>query len=241
MPTKASALEAFLAEAPDSQLVVSAHEPGGEPGRYERVAIVVRDRAELRALVVTKGIRSAAVAIRLEQGTSALSLTPRPEWPPLELIRSRNVDHGWLTVLRFASPAPVHAVVAELARQSVWPDRTGHRGLVVGHTGNNKVPADVVLADWHLTSGESDHPVTGRRPLVLTHGETPVPLGPIDERVLNPIGFVTDPTGPVVELPGTRCRPKPWSVGSAPPSVWGSPVARCRRRSSPASRWPACR
>ena len=37
--------------------------------------------------------------------------------------------------------------------------------------------------------------------LVVTHRESPVPLGPVDERVLNPIGFVADASGPVVELP----------------------------------------
>ena len=168
----ATALEAFLDEAPDSRLVITTSGTT-EPGRYDRVAVSVRDRAALRALEVPKGVRTPALAVRLEDGTSALSLTPRPEWPPLVLIRSRQVDDGWLTVLRFASPAPVHAVVRELGRQSVWPDRVGERGLVVGPRANEKVPADV--------------------------DEAPAE-GPLDERVLNPIGFEVEAPEPVVDL-----------------------------------------
>ena len=168
MPT---ALEAFLDEAPDSRLVITS--PGeAEPGRYDRVAVTVRDRAVLRALEIPKGVRTAALAVRLDDGTSALSLTPRPEWPPLVLIRSRQVDDGWLTVLRFASPAPVHAVVRELGRQSVWPDRVGERGLVVGPVANEKVAPDLDQA----------------------------PSAPLDERVLNPIGFEVDAPEPALEL-----------------------------------------
>ena len=193
------ALMAFLDEAPDSQLTVIPGQPV-EPGRYQRVAVVLQDRIDLRELELPKGVRTAALAVWRTDGSSALSLTPRPEWPALELIRSRKVDDGWLTVLRFASPAPVHAVVRELARQSVWPDRVGDRGLVVGHSQNNKVPADVIIADWHLTWDEADHPVTGRGPYVVTERDGPMRLGPLDERVLNPTGFDPTADGPEVAL-----------------------------------------
>jgi hypothetical protein len=192
----ATALEAFLAEAPDSQLVIAGPAPV-EPGRYDRVAVTLRDRGELRGLTVPKGVRTSALAVWLDEGTSVLSLTPRPEWPALVLIRSRQVDGGWLTVLRFASPAPVHAVVAELGRQSVWPDRVGERGLVVGAPPNEKVPPDVLVSGWYLAWGDLA-PVTGRDPVDLTTEQ--VPLGPFDERVLNPSGFEPDATEPVVGL-----------------------------------------
>jgi hypothetical protein len=190
------ALQAFLDEAPDSQLVIR-HGPDAEPGRHERVAVVVRDRAALRALKVPKGVRTDALAIWLDDATAALSLTPRPEWPPLVLIRSRRVDDGWLAVLRFASPAPVHAVVRELGRQSVWPDRVGERGLVLTSPPSEKVPADVVVADWYLGRGGEDS-VAGREPLFVQTSEAP--LGPLDERVLNPVGFDRDATEPVGKI-----------------------------------------
>ena len=175
------ALDAFLEEAPRSQVVIG---PDGEvaPGRYERVAVTVRDRGELRALRVPKGVRTAAVAVWLDEGVSALSLSPRPEWPALHLIRSRPVDGGWLTVLRFASSVPVHRVVAELGRQAVWPNHAGQRGVVLAEEATDKVAADALPA--------AD----------LTDPDPMLALGPLDERLLNPMGFERDVDGPVVDL-----------------------------------------
>src|SRR5690606_18175560 len=108
-----------------------------------------------------------------------LSLTPRPEWPALQMIRSRAVDGGWLTILRFASPLPVHRVVEELARQSVWPDRVGHRGLVLDSEATDKVAADSIE---------------------LVEPDPLLELGPLDERILNPIGFTRAADGPLLDL-----------------------------------------
>ena len=173
-----AALNGFLEEAPRSQVVIG---PDGEVerGKYERVAVTVRDRGELRALRVPKGVRTAALAVWLDEGSSALSLAPRPEWPALLLIRSRTVDGGWLTVLRFAAPVPVHRVVAELGRQAVWPDHAGQRGVVLDEETTDKVAADLI-------------DVTDPDPVLA--------LGPFDERVLNPIGFERDVNGPLLDL-----------------------------------------
>ena len=172
------AVDSFVHEAPHSYVVIG---PDGEvePGKYERVAVTVRDRGELRALRVTKGVRTAALAVWLDEGLSALSLTPRPEWPPMVLIRSRAVDGGWLTVLRFDAPVPVHRVVAELARQAVWPDHAGQRGVVVAGESTEKVAAD---------------------PVELSDPDPMVALGPLDERLLNPTGFEREVAGPLVDL-----------------------------------------
>src|ERR1700754_304453 len=147
------ALDAFLHEAQGPILGIGP-DGAATPGKYDRVAVVVRDRGELRGLRVTRGIRTAALAVWLDEGSSALSLTPRPEWPALQLIRSRAVDGGWLTVLRFDGPVPVHRVVAELARQAVWPDHAGQRGVVLEHEATEKVAADSFdpsrLASSHL-------------------------------------------------------------------------------------------
>jgi Glycosyl transferase family 2 len=172
------ALDGFVREAPKSHVVIG---PDGEvePGKYDRVAVTVRDRGELRALRVPRGVRTAALAVWLDDATSALSLTPRPEWPALQLIRSRAVDGGWLVVLRFAASVPVHRVVAELGRQAVWPDHVGQRGVVLEEEGTDKVAADRV---------------------VVTDPDPVLELGSLDERVLNPVGFERDVDGPVVDL-----------------------------------------
>ena len=172
------ALDGFVQEAPKSHVVIG---PDGEvePGRYDRVAVTVRDRGELRALRVPQGVRTAALAVWLDEGATALSLTPRPEWPSLTMIRSRAVDGGWLTVLRFGASVRVHRVIAELGRQSVWPDHAGQRGLVLAEEATDKVAAD---------------------PLVLSDPDPMVALGPLDERLLNPMGFERDVDGPVVDL-----------------------------------------
>ena len=60
------ALDAFVQEAPKSHVVIG---PDGEvePGKYDRVAITVRDRGELRALRVPKGVRTRALAVWLDE------------------------------------------------------------------------------------------------------------------------------------------------------------------------------
>ena len=98
------ALDGFVQEAPRSHVVIG---PDGEvePGKYDRVAVTVRDRGELRALRVPHGVRTAALAVWLDEGGSALSLTPRPEWPalqpdPLASGRRRLADRAPLRLVR---------------------------------------------------------------------------------------------------------------------------------------------
>ncbi len=179
-----------------------------EPGKYDRVEVLLRDRAELRALGVVGGVRASTVVVRLREATAALSLVARPEWPALRSIESAAAEGGWQTVLVFEARVSVHSVLAELARQSVWPDRVGGRGLVVhaqGHLGRDKVPADVLVGDWHISVDPDEAPVTGRPPYVLREPDGPLALGGLDERVLNPVGFDPAPseeTGKVSALRG---------------------------------------
>lgn len=203
-PPVPEALSRFLAQSSDSALLLrtaSAPEPEPEPGKWDRVAVLVADRLSLRGFVVPDGVRSATICVALTSGERALALVPRPEWPSCLSVRSRRAGDGtWLLVVRFERPVAVADVVAELGRQAVWPDRAGNRGLFVqaGGAVADDVPPDVLLAAASEPVGQ--HPVTGRTPLVLTERPGPLAVGPLDERVLNPTGFVASATEPAVDL-----------------------------------------
>lgn len=170
-----------------------------EPGRYPLVACGLRDLAALRELRVPGGIRSALIGIHLADGVGALSLVPRPEWPPLVAFRSLPRGDGRWTVIRFARPVDVAALLRELGLQSVWPDLAGDRGLLVLDTfdqPSETLPPDVVIGTD--TWPESNAP--RRPPLFLRAPPGPLRLGPVDERVLNPIGFLTVAPDPPVDL-----------------------------------------
>lgn len=192
----------FLAQDADSLLLLDDGEGAGEsvpPGRWSRVAVVVADRGALRAYAVPAGVRSATVGVFLRSGTAAPSPVPRPEWPAVVGLRSRQAAGGWLIVVRFERPVEVAAVVEELGRQSVVPDRVGSGGLWVEGRAQPRddVPLDVV------GGGAEPSPVTGRAPVTfaeLAAPPGPLRIGPLDERVLNPIGFDPVATGPVVVL-----------------------------------------
>ena len=61
------AVDGFVQEAPKSHVVIG---PDGdvEPGKYDRVAVTVRDRGGFRALRVPKGVRTPALAVWLDEG-----------------------------------------------------------------------------------------------------------------------------------------------------------------------------
>ncbi|MDP2772156.1 MAG: hypothetical protein Q8O61_01265, partial [Nocardioides sp.] len=173
--SEAPALRKFLDASPGSALLVTS--ASAQAGRYDRVLVTLGDRGALRSLSLAAGVRTPVVGVFLSAGEGPVTLVPRPEWPALQGIRARGVDGGWLTVLRFERPVDVGRVVAELGRQSVWPDRAGNRGVWVSGLDS---PPDGVLLD--VTSPVAEG------------------LGPYDERVLNPIGFDPLADGPVVEL-----------------------------------------
>jgi hypothetical protein len=174
------ALGRFLAKASGSSLLLPATAPVAE-GAYDRVGVRVPDPVALRAAAVPDGVRSAHVAVAMASGEAALALVPRPDWPRCTAVRSRRTgDGGWLLVVRFERPVPVAALVAEVGRQSVWPDRTGNRGLFLAGDPeiSESVHADEVPAD-----------LAG-----------PLALGPLDERLLNPRGFLINASSPAVDL-----------------------------------------
>ncbi|MEO5851739.1 MAG: glycosyltransferase, partial [Nocardioides sp.] len=116
-------------------------------------------------------------------------------------LRSRRLPDGsWLCVLRFARATAVAPVLVEVARQAVRRDLTGHHGLWAATeppADDDEVPADVVLTE--TTASLPVHPVLGRAP-VTVRPEGPDRLGPLDARVLSPIGFPLDPIGAPADL-----------------------------------------
>lgn len=191
------AVEKFLDQPGSSLLLGVGVDDGVEPveaGRHDRVLVSCADRGALRSFVAPAGVRSAVVGLHLAAGPAAASLVPKPEWPALQGIHARPAGEGWLTVLRFERPVEVAEVVAEAGRQSVWGDTVGNRGLWVGGVDavSDKVPADVLPGGMAAMVVSE---VTGRTPAALGSQVGPLSLGPLDERVLNPIGFVAAPEG----------------------------------------------
>ena len=92
--------------------------PGPAPERYE---VRCADLRALRSYDGSGDDRAAVIAVHLDAASSALSLVPRPDWPRLTALRSRRDGDGFVLVARFARPAPVAEVVAEVGRQAVWP------------------------------------------------------------------------------------------------------------------------
>ena len=100
-------------------------------------------------------------------------------------------------MLRFRAPVAAAAVLAEVGRQSVRGDVAGNAGLWSADrvaAEDEEVPADVVA---EAVEPLETNPVLGRPPvLIAAQG-----LDPLDERVLNPIGFRAVATGPATPLP----------------------------------------
>jgi hypothetical protein len=197
------AVRSFLDQAGD-HLVLTSASGVGDSGKYQRVLVVVADRAALRAVVLPHAVRTPAVAVWIADLDAAPGLVARPEWPAMKAFRSQPVGDGYLVVARFEQGVRVANVVRELGRLSVWPAVGSAAGLVVDDgsgpvvsVAERDVPPDVVLAaDGPL----AEHHVTGRVPIRVGREL----VGPYDERVYNPIGFEAVTDGPVVELASLR-------------------------------------
>lgn len=162
-------------------------------GKWATVLLSVADEISLRyaVSVLPELGRAKHVACQVGAATGPLTTVLRPEWPPLA---SLEADAG-LTRLTFRRPAPVAPVLVELARHTGTPATSGNHGLVVAGIDvpmdptavTDEVPAAVV------TSSPRPSEVLGGPPVVLDPG-----MGPLDEALLNPVGFRRDwDRGPV--------------------------------------------
>lgn len=231
------AVEHLRQAMPDAVTVLTLP-AGAVPGsrRWGTILLAVPDRDALRrtasGLPPTGSARR--IAVWVDETDRAVSLSPTPDWPVLTHLNARRIARrSALTVAVFGDRASGRTVLGELARQSVFND-VGNRGLRVAVQGDASAPPGdvktlrlatvaqagdpelVVPPDVVVTSGARDlvvpeHPVIGRAPMVVDDTAGPLALGPLDERILNPIGFLRQvedatPTGDA-ELVVTQAGP----------------------------------
>ncbi|GAB6984565.1 glycosyltransferase family 2 protein [Nocardioides pyridinolyticus] len=171
--------------------------PGAEvpDRRWATVLLAVADATALRLAVsdLPDVGRAKHVACHLAQADGPVTTVQRPEWPPLARLDAETPDGGALTRMTFRRPAPAAAVLAELARHTGTPVVSGHHGLVVEGIPRPMDPS-VVSDEVPASIGRGEESeVLGRAPAVVDPG-----LGPLDEALLNPVGFRRDwDRGPV--------------------------------------------
>lgn len=201
-------------------------------GKWGAIALLTIDAASLRRAVscLPRLGRVRAVACWLSTANHPLTVTPPPEWPPLETFNARLLSSGaGLTVLRTARPVAANAVFEALAR-SASRTATGGRGLVVAMTRETTsaappvdpgtvtverpehvsdpsldVPPDVLLSQDRPPTLALHH-VLGRAPIAVTDPD--LLQCPLDEGLLNPIGFEPDPDHGMLDL-GADWTPTP--------------------------------
>ncbi len=193
-------------------------------GNYRAMVLAVPDRAALRrvAALLPRAGNARTVACYVQSAREPVMLVPRPEWPPFRNFSAKMSPEGEaLTVLRLVRQISALAVLSEFARNAAWERNRGAGQLVLGLAGVPsdqlpvldlsalagttpeavsgvalEVPPDVVLTSAAPTPLPV-HPVTGRAPVVLdVRGDVP----PVDELVINPIGFDRDAQQPVTPL-----------------------------------------
>lgn len=184
----------------------------GEPtpaGGWRSVLLVAADALALRRTApLLSGLgRARTVAAWLATTDRAPALRLSPAWPPLREWRAEALAGGaGLVVLHFTAPVLAGEVLNQLAGQ-LAPVR-GSGGVVVGYAGGRRelvspadagvrmlsgadtdevIPPDLVLADRQLPTPRAE--VTGRSPAVVVEPVPALRLGPVDDGLLNPIGF----------------------------------------------------
>ena len=198
--------------------------PTDDP-RDERFVLHVRDLMALRreAMSVNHEEVASRVLVQIDACPTTPSLLTHPAWPRLVRLSVEPRGEGISLAAEFDAPAPVAAVVGAIAR-SVVPGRLDPAGWPATATGaaarswkpDADFPPDLVVTNEPLSLDEvpDPHPVLTRPPVVVVtgpdptwadaeHGASaagPIDLGPLDERLLNPVGFKRQHRQPVAHL-----------------------------------------
>ncbi len=186
--------------------------PTPQPG-WGTVLVVAPDRDAFQRMVPTlprvRGARCYALA--LEWSHEAAGLAQRGDWPVIHRVVSRRRESEYVQLVRFATPTNPRQVFAEWARLAVGRSLQPHAGLRVGLHGpvlappgdvlairygadgaeesERDVPPDIVLSAAAEAPEIAEHHVIARAPVLLDTSSGPLAIGPLDQRILNPMGF----------------------------------------------------
>ncbi len=140
----------------------------------------------------------------LDEGAAALTVVPPTDWPALLELRSEVRPDGVWTVLRFAEPVDVGAVVAELGRQAVWNGAVAEPAV--------RVDARVLNPTGFLA--RVDGPPVDMRDLAVDAGATPALVAGLRGHAGVRIGEWTDAAREVV--PGLAAAGVPLVAAETP-------------------------
>ena len=156
------------------------------------VALVVADRESLRRVTSTLPPvgRTRAIACLLTDEDQPAHLAPRPDWPRVTRLSARALTSGGaMTSLHLQAPVAAHAVFRELARVAGTSLPDPGRILLEspGHHRRVTLPPGIVVPADTTVPVQEYQPDVAPPPAVVSDPE--LARGPLDEGVINPIGF----------------------------------------------------
>jgi len=218
---------------PDSAQVhllpLAAPPPTAEP--WSSVVVVASDRDALQRLVPTlpKIGRVTSFGLVLGWTDTLVPLTPADGWPSLLQIDSQRRGSTQVQLVQLSDRIGARRLFAEWARLAIGPDLRPLDGLRIAVHGGvaappgysnarrygdaerrdeneRPAPPDVILTDDPAGVETTEHHVIGRAPTIVDVTVEPG-IGPLDARILNPIGFDRSPRRGLAQLdlpaPGT--------------------------------------
>jgi hypothetical protein len=203
--------------------LLSPQQPLSPDVPFKALILCVPDRGALRRVIgLVPGLGNARTfVVYVAQTTQMVTVVPRPEWPEVKVLWARKTaENESITIMRLDGAISAQPVLAEFARQVTSQHERGEGNLVVGLAGVSaahlpagdsatavgmtldevvrpdlEVPPDIVLAADEQSVDVNE--ILGRAPVVVNLEAAPAP---IDELVINPIGYAHEPAEPVADL-----------------------------------------
>jgi len=233
------------------------------------VLVAVPDRDALQRAVATfnRLPKVATLALWVSRSDRPAVATPRTNSPDVVETRARRHGAGWFTAATWERPVAVRNAVTWWSRSLFGDSLVPHGGLrvalgpgVEGLPGLLRptltddpaelsaedvvVPPDVVIVEGSTLDRLPDHPILPRGPVAVGVASADHGVGPLDERVLNPRGFVRAGTegAAVLSQDGDRLLvslPAGQLSSAAARGATEEMVARLREVRSVGVEWPA--